>query len=85
VRTQQLRAARALVGWPREMPAKHSGVTTLVINSSESHGSDPRLTGDLLEAVGATKRDVLGRGYQRRPGVIVKEWCPIFNSLSKFR
>ena len=44
LRPQQLRAARALVGWSREDLAKESGVSTLAIKSFETRGSDPRQT-----------------------------------------
>ncbi|MFZ1102678.1 MAG: helix-turn-helix domain-containing protein [Hyphomicrobiaceae bacterium] len=41
---QQLRAARALVGWSREDLARESGISTLAIKSFETRGSDPRQT-----------------------------------------
>lgn len=44
LRPQQLRAARALVGWSREDLSRESGVSTLAIKSFETRGSDPRQT-----------------------------------------
>ena len=40
----QLRAARSLVGWSREMLAKKAGVSDETIKGFELRGSDPRLS-----------------------------------------
>jgi predicted transcriptional regulator len=72
---QQLRAARALVGWSREELAKESGVSTLAIKSFETRGSDPRQTTiykwiRALEKAGVV---FLDRDNQGGPGVRLKE------------
>jgi transcriptional regulator with XRE-family HTH domain len=39
----QLRAARALVGWSRDVLAEKSGTAAEIIQGFESRGSDPKL------------------------------------------
>jgi transcriptional regulator with XRE-family HTH domain len=75
LRPQQLRAARALLGWSREDLAKHSGVSTLAIKSFETRGSDPRQTTiykwrRALEEGGVV---FLDRDANGGPGVRLKE------------
>lgn len=41
---QQMRAARALLGWRQADLAKHSGVSEITIKNVERGATDPRMT-----------------------------------------
>jgi transcriptional regulator with XRE-family HTH domain len=71
---QQLRAARALVGWSRETLADKSGVPAITTKQFERGNTDPRLSTALkwrtaLEAAGVIFIDPGATSEEGGPGV----------------
>jgi DNA-binding XRE family transcriptional regulator len=71
---QQLRAARALVGWSREALAKKSGVPAITTKQFENGDTDPRLSTlhkwrRALEAAGVVFIDPEAKSDEGGPGV----------------
>jgi DNA-binding XRE family transcriptional regulator len=70
----QLRAARAFLGWTREMLAEQSGVPAITIKSFESGLTDPRLTTvhKLRRAVERAGLIVIDQDDEAGPGLRLK-------------
>jgi len=70
----QLRAARAFLGWTREMLAEHSGVPAITIKQFENGQTDPRLTTvhKLRRAIERAGLIVIDQDDEAGPGLRVK-------------
>ena len=73
----QLRAARALVGWSREMLAEKSDVSAETVKRFEFRGSDPKLSTlnkwrRALEAEGVEFIEDGAHSYDGGPGVRIR-------------
>jgi transcriptional regulator with XRE-family HTH domain len=71
---QQLRAARAIVGWSREALAEKSGVPAITTKQFENGGTDPRLSTlhkwrRALEAAGVVFIDPGAKSDDGGPGI----------------
>jgi predicted transcriptional regulator len=71
---EQLRAARALVGWSREMLADKADVSAETVKRFEFRGSDPKLSTlnkwrRALEQAGVEFIDDGAHSYEGGPGV----------------
>lgn len=67
----QLRAARAFLGWTREMLAQKSGVPAITIKQFENGQTDPRLTTvhKLRRAVERAGLIIIDQDDQAGPGL----------------
>lgn len=70
----QLRAARAFLGWTREMLAEKSGVPAITIKQFENGQTDPRLTTvhKLRRAVERAGLIVIDQDDEAGPGLRLK-------------
>jgi predicted transcriptional regulator len=70
----QLRAARAFLGWTREMLAEQSGVPAITIKQFENGQTDPRLTTvhKLRRAIERAGLIVIDQDDEEGPGLRLK-------------
>jgi predicted transcriptional regulator len=72
---RQLRAARALVGWSREMLAEKSGVPAITTRQFENGQTDPKLStvGKLRRALEKAGVIFVDPTAEHGPGVILRD------------